>query len=701
MVRAFTQSTRLPKRRIDPLIRLWALRMLVPLGGHTQLIRALDDNPLVRALGLDHWADGGGDSLPPKAARAELARLHREAERKRDDMRVPHQLRRNVAHLATAVGLNDSEQRILEFTVLIHKDRDLERAADLVGELSSAEVSRALAVVLGLPEGDVRSALTSSGKLARSGLVAVAASERFTDNGLKDKLELLSKSFSEQMLCEAADIASLLRGTISITSPAQLSLADFPHIGDSLRILMPYLRQALESRSAGVNFFVHGAPGTGKSQLARALAAALACDLFEVACEDEEEEPISGPGRLRAFNAAQIFFDRQRSLIVFDEAEDVFNDGGAEFFSPQKSTALKRKAWINRMLEENPVPTVWLSNSNQLDPAFLRRFDMVFELPVPPLAQRRRVVEALCQDLTDALGVERIAASEHLAPAIVARAAQVVRCIGDPLDLPTRGHALEQLINNTLKAQGQDVLKAKGGDASLMVTVYEPALLNADADMAQVAAGLRAMPSGRLCLYGPPGTGKSAYGRWLAAQLDKPLLLKRGSDLLSEWVGGTEKNICSAFNEASDTGAVLLIDEIDSFLQNRLGAQRHWEASQVNEMLTQMEVFKGILVASTNLMDGLDPAALRRFDLKVKFDFLRPEQAVALLHQCCARIGLSAPGERDEAMLRGASCITPGDFAAAARRHRFLGFQQPGQFVAALLADLAVKTGGKAAIGFI
>ncbi|MBW6608203.1 ATP-binding protein, partial [Salmonella enterica subsp. enterica serovar Weltevreden] len=86
-----------------------------------------------------------------------------------------------------------------------------------------------------------------------------------------------------------------------------------------------------------------------------------------------------------------------------------------------------------------------------------------------------------------------------------------------------------------------------------------------------------------------------------------------------------------AFRKAQNDGAVLLIDEVDSFLQDRRGAQHNWEVSEVNEMLTQMESFSGVFVASTNLMEGLDQAALRRFDLKVKFDYLRADQAWALL----------------------------------------------------------------------
>jgi transitional endoplasmic reticulum ATPase len=65
-------------------------------------------------------------------------------------------------------------------------------------------------------------------------------------------------------------------------------------------------------------------------------------------------------------------------MIVFDEVEDAFNDGDNLF--GRKSTAQTRKAWINRMLETNRVPTLWISNSvGCLDAAFIRRFDMVVE----------------------------------------------------------------------------------------------------------------------------------------------------------------------------------------------------------------------------------------------------------------------------------------------------------------------------------
>lgn len=87
-----------------------------------------------------------------------------------------------------------------------------------------------------------------------------------------------------------------------------------------------------------------------------------------------------------------------------------------------------------------------------------------------------------------------------------------------------------------------------------------------------------------------------------------PLLIKRASDLMSMWVGENEQNIALAFKEAEQDGALLLIDEVDSFLQDRRGAKNSWEVTLVNEMLTQMEAFSGVFIASTNLMDGLDQA---------------------------------------------------------------------------------------------
>jgi len=223
---------------------------------------------------------------------------------------------------------------------------------------------RALAGVLDLTEQEVRSSLNMQGILAESGLVSV---DRNGTNSLRSKLELLSNSFADTLSSSETDPVNLLRGTVNPSAPALLGMADYEHISPTLSVLRPYLKQSANDRRRGVNIFLHGQPGTGKSQLAKVLAKELKCELFEVASEDGDGDAVDGQKRLRAFRAAQSFFAQRRALILFDEVEDVFNDG--DRFIGRKSTAQTRKGWINRMLEENPVPTLWLSNDIQ--PIFL------------------------------------------------------------------------------------------------------------------------------------------------------------------------------------------------------------------------------------------------------------------------------------------------------------------------------------------
>ena len=131
------------------------------------------------------------------------------------------------------------------------------------------------------------------------------------------------------------------------------------------------------------------------------------------------------------------------------------------------------------------------------------------------------------------------------------------------------------------------------------------------------------------------------------------------------WVGETEKNIAESFQQAETERAILLIDEVEGFLQDRRAARYSWEVTGVNEMLTWMESFPGVFIASTNLRDNLDQAALRRFDLKIKFDYLLPRQSQALLESYCNILYLDTPNDALAVRLGQLNNVTPGDFAAS------------------------------------
>ena len=132
-----------------------------------------------------------------------------------------------------------------------------------------------------------------------------------------------------------------------------------------------------------------------------------------------------------------------------------------------------------------------------------------------------------------------------------------------------------------------------------------------------------------LLFYGMPGSGKTAFAHHLADYLGLNPIVKRGSDLMSPYVGMTEKAIHEAFHEAE--GSVLIIDEADSLLSERQTAAHRWERSQTNEILTSMESFKGLFIASTNFKTALDSASFRRFTFKIEFRSTLPERRLELI----------------------------------------------------------------------
>ncbi len=209
----------------------------------------------------------------------------------------------------------------------------------------------------------------------------------------------------------------------------------------------------------------------------------------------------------RAVARLQAFFQQNPTMMLFDEVEDVFNDGIGIY--GEKSTAQTRKAWMNRLLEENPVPTFWLGNSiNSVAPAFIRRFEWVIELPVPPKTQRERIIRNHCRHILADQTIKKLAACEELAPAVVTRAAQVIGTLTNQFPVAQLSSVLQEMMDKTLQAQGHAGLNAD--NSAQLPDCYDPDLINCDADVKQIAAGIQRNGSARICLFGIPGTGKTA-----------------------------------------------------------------------------------------------------------------------------------------------------------------------------------------------
>jgi hypothetical protein len=174
-----------------------------------------------------------------------------------------------------------------------------------------------------------------------------------------------------------------------------------------------------------------------------------------------------------------------------------------------------------------------------------------------------------------------------------------------------------------------------------------------------------------LLFYGPPGTGKSELARYIGNRLDREIICKRISDLQSMYVGEGEKNIKQAFLEAENEEAILIIDEADSLLFSRDRARHSWEISFTNEFLTQMERYRGILICTTNRLNELDEASLRRFNHKIGFDYLEPDGNVIFYDKLLADL-VSAPlNDQIRQQLRQIRDLAPGDFKTVRDKFKF------------------------------
>lgn len=671
--------------RSSRLVALWSLRILYWGGRPDGLFAASRHLAARTALRLPFVKS---DDEEVAWERLDAVRLRLEA--RSDRLRLPSTLEANLDLLRRQFSFDRVDCAILALAVMLRVDEGLHAVADT--SRSCINTPYVLSRILGIPTSRIARALEPGSRLRRSNLVITSSG-----GDIAMSLQLRRGGLRRLGTTKLKSVDDLFRGMLVASPEAALRPTDYAHLKPGFGDLQRLLRDALDHRRSGVNVLLYGPPGTGKSELARLLAAELGVPMYDVADMDEEGAVLRPEERLAGAVSGLFLLGARRALVCFDEVEAIFNDGSDFFGKP--STAESQKSFFNRLLQGNEVPVFWIANSVRgIDQAFARRFDLVIRLESPPRAQRLRLLERECGSLVKPEQLQQLAQVEQITPAMVTRAASVVRRMR-PRDAEGSSQLLETVLDGVLQAQRHPPLKSalrSGAGAG-----FDPEFCNAGQDLEQLVAGLSQSGRGRLCLYGPPGTGKTAFGHWMAGRLDRPLILKRVSDLQSPWLGEMEQKLAAAFEAAQRDGAILQIDEVDSFLQDRRQAQRSWEVSQVNEFLTQLEGFDGIFVASSNLMDNLDQAALRRFDFKIRMDYLRPEQALAMLDWQLAALDIPGSQAVDRDRCRELS-LAPGDFAVVARRHRVTAFRDASEVVAALAEEAGARARDRPRrIGFV
>lgn len=646
---------------------VWVHRAMLECGGLAGLFqggRCCDDE-LAEVLGLDDLIDFREDvdlAAVRERLREGLQRL--EAEYESD----PGVIGANLDLLVASLGLNDTERALVHFAAALQVfGWMLDGLRHMrVSGVGSAAAANVLATLLARPANEVRFALRPQGILRAAGLF------NQEDKGATNLFRMLNllDGLADRLYGDAhKDVHSLLQGLFDDAQPPSLGPEDFEHIRQDYQMVHTFLAEAVKRGTTGVNILLHGEPGVGKTELVRTLCQALGLQLYEVAGGDS-----GGERRVQMFLFAEsVLRQRNDCVILFDEIEDVFPV--PDFFGRPRGAL--SKASMNRLLEQNPIPAFWLANEiGHIDSAYLRRFDLVIEVRKPGREARERVVTRYFGDGQLAPSTRQaLLKNDDLSPASIERAARVA-------DHLAADEQRDTAVLRVLRHNQRGMRLRPPQLAPSVRLPYVPEAINTSLVAETLARGLATGSVARMLLHGPPGTGKTEWARRLAERLDKPLMAKRYSEIESAYIGECEKNIARMFEEAADRDAVLLFDEADSLLRTRALAHRGWERTRVNEMLAQMEVYPGIFIATTNTLDELDEAAMRRFDFKVRFDYLTHEQACLLANAFLRSEGKQELGLAERERLSSLR-VAPGDFAVLARKLQVCG----GVLSAEMLVD--------------
>ena len=637
-------------------------------------------------------------------------------------------MRTTIVWLAQSAGLNAVEQDIYELAVALRVFGPLRTAFSHWGDVSQAELTYAMSAVINRPIEAVMQACMADAALFSSGLIR---NHHHSEDSLESLLSV-SRSMAQRIAFNAASPADILSHLAVPMKPPGLTLKDFKHIQQHTDLAQCWLSGALHAtqertanvaatedgnsgtgvKGAGGHLLVSGEPGLGKTEWVRALLAHAHVNAMELVVLEANGKALSGEERLSHLRLLlRLYRGSPRGVIVFDEADDIFRQPsllGTDGSDDAAVSMVNHRASLNKLLEDSPIPVVWIMNHPEvLDPAVLRRFDAVVHFEGIPRSVRMELLKDRFDQASDEL--QAWAQLPTLTPALIERLAVLqerAKTAGTPMDQALSRHWLRQRI------PGKETRHLRQKSASGFEQIpWSVQSVNASVDLLGMVEGIRQTNAARILLHGLPGTGKTAYAHALARMLDKTLLEQRASDLLSAYVGETEQRISQCFDIAADDDAVLFIDEVDGLLARRDHAVRNWEVAQVNELLEQLGEFEGIVVLATNRLEALDPAVLRRMDIKIRFDPLNSEQIRHSFAQICLALKLSCTDDDIQAAstLFG---LTPGDFACVARRMAFASLSQRDLFtgpdtsvakqILQLLAEeLGFKAPNKQEIGFV
>lgn len=377
----------------------------------------------------------------------------------------------------------------------------------------------------------------------------------------------------------------------------------------------------------GITLLFAGPPGTGKTLLTRAVAHSVGRPLLRVHTERLAEADSKVEGHISGlFREASLL----SAILFFDDCEGLFS---------KRSSQL---AFLLSELERFEGIVVLATNTPHLmDDAMDRRIVYRLDFELPTAEERLQIWELHLPPeapIADDVDLPLLAGLFAFTGGVIKNA--VLVALNRAIDRDPRAPIIDMpILREAAESQLKFNLENLAHKSRITLTMRDLVLPPAEQDkIDEIVLACRSrelvqnkwgfakrLVTGRgICLLfdGPPGTGKTLCAEILSNELDRAVYRINVANVMSKWMGETEKNIAEIFSRAKATQAILLFDEADSLFAKRTEVQSsndRYANQEVNLLLQEVERFDGIVILTTNLFGGLDDALKRRIQYRVTF----------------------------------------------------------------------------------